>query len=266
MDLSVIVPAFNEEKTLRVLVERAIHALKKTRIDFEIIIVDDGSTDATNRHALLLAEPYQLKIVRHGSNRGKSAAIRSGIREAIGTYVIIQDADLEYDPEEIGMIYQTATNGGHHAVFGSRYLMPNIEKKKTVDRLTFYLGSQLVTLVANTLYRVALTDEATCYKMVRREVLLSLALEEERFNFCPEVVAKLGRLGIPIVEVPISYTPRTISEGKKIQYRDGLSALYVLSKYRIIPVSRWRRSAVPVIAESNKIFGLQGTSDPEILL
>ena len=224
--LSVIIPCFNERRTILAVLER----VQRVDIRKEVIVVDDGSSDGTRE---LLAHLNGLcagvKVLFHEQNRGKGAAIRTGLEQATGEIVIIQDADLEYDPEEYHTVVGPIAAGRAEVVYGSRNL-----RRNDYSSLAFYWGGRLLTLVANVLYGARLTDEATCYKAFLRPVVQSLKLEATGFEFCPEVTAKLLRSGHAIHEVPITYHPRSREEGKKITARDGFLALWTLLKYRFV--------------------------------
>lgn len=224
MKLSIIVPVFNEEATLPIIMSRLI-ALP---IDKEIIAVDDASQDGSPALLKQLADQDGVVVLTHTANRGKGAAIRTGLSRARGEYTVIQDADLEYDPGDIVRMLSTAEEHDAEAVFGSRILNP----EAGISYRRFYWGGRLLTVVANLLYAVHITDESTCYKMVRTDLMKSLNLTCRRFEFCPELVAKLGRRKIRIYEIPITYSPRKIREGKKIRWHDGLVALWTLFKHR----------------------------------
>lgn len=224
--LSVIVPVYNEEKTVLELLNR----LKQVPLKMEILVVDDGSSDGS--WAVLEKLPKdQFRVFRHESNRGKGAAIRTALNYATGNVVVIQDADLELNPQEFLLLLEPIKAGQTQVVFGSRELKSgNIKSLSSV----FYWGGKITTWTANLLYGIRITDEPTCYKMMHTELLKSLHLEAEHFEFCPEVTAKIAKRGLKIVEVPISYTPRSKHEGKKIRWKDGIQAIYTLCKYRVM--------------------------------
>ncbi len=224
MKLSVIIPAYNEEATVA-LILRKVHVVE---IEKEILFVDDGSADATYDLAeKLLAEIPELRLFRHERNRGKSAAIRTGLREATGEIVIIQDADLEYDPKDYFKVIAPIEAGEADVVYGSRILGGGGR-----SYLRYYLGGRFVSLLTTLLYWVPVSDEPTCYKAFRRELIQAIELKEEGFGFCAEATAKVLGRGFRFKEVPISYNPRRIEEGKKITWRDGVAAAWILLKYR----------------------------------
>jgi len=225
--LSVIIPAFNEERTIEELIKKVDAVLLANDIEKEIIVVDDGSIDNTLNILESLENKHKLVLVKHQKNQGKGAAIRTGILKATGEFVIIQDADLEYNPNDYDKLLVPFFENKAEVVYGSR-ILSNAKRGK----LAFYLGGRLVTLATNIIYGLKLTDEPTCYKVFKRDLLNSLNLECNGFEFCPEVTAKIARKGIGIYEVPISYNARNKSEGKKIKWQDGVIALWTLIKYK----------------------------------
>jgi dolichol-phosphate mannosyltransferase len=227
MKLSIVIPAYNEEKTILQIISK-IKEVDLKEIKKEIIVVDDASTDTT-WEKLREAKDNEVKIVLHQKNRGKGAAIRTGLEQTTGDITIIQDADLEYDPQDYPMLIKPIINKITQVVYGSRRL------KKTNEQyagLKYYIGGIGLTKITNLLYNANLTDEATCYKVFDTKLLKELNLECERFEFCPEVTAKVLRKGIKILEVPINYYPRSIDEGKKIRMKDGFEAVWTLLKWR----------------------------------
>lgn len=224
MKVSIIVPAYNEMDTIEAVLARLV-ALP---LDKEIIAVDDASTDGTREYLEKVAKEGKVKVLFHPENRGKGAAIRTALAQVTGEVVAIQDADLEYVPEEIPKLLEPIERQGADAVYGSRFL-GTIEGMSWMSRV----ANRALTFATNLLFRVGISDEATCYKVVRSDLLRSLNLRCKRFEFCPEVTAKLGKRGIGIVEVPITYRARTGKEGKKITWRDGVEAVLTLLRYRI---------------------------------
>jgi glycosyltransferase involved in cell wall biosynthesis len=226
--LSVIVPVFNEEATVREILRR----VRASPVEKEIVVVDDGSTDRTRE--ILAAEAKDgrddLRVILHEKNRGKGTALRTGFAAARGDIVIVQDADLEYDPAEYGVLLAPILDGRADAVFGSRFL-------GGPHRVLYFkhrIGNALLTLLSNLASNLNLTDMETCYKAVRRDVLQSLALREDRFGFEPEITHKLARAGARVYEVPISYSGRTYEEGKKIGWKDGVRALWCIWLYGVL--------------------------------
>lgn len=223
--LTVIMPVYNERKTLPGLLER----IRAVPIELNIVIVDDGSTDGTREFLQSEVEGSDpgVTVIYHSENRGKGAAIRSGIPSATGEYCIVQDGDLEYNPEDFVEIVRALTATGAPIVYGSRFLngWPPM-------RLPNKVVNKLLAWMVRILYNAPMTDEATCYKAFRTDVLRSLPLKCCRFDFCPEVTAKALRRGHSIVEVPIRYEARSMSDGKKIRWTDGVAAIWTLLKYR----------------------------------
>lgn len=226
MRLSVLIPAYNEAATLAEVVERVI----AVDVEKEIIIIDDGSSDGTWDVIQELAARWPEVIVplRHEINRGKGAAIRTAIPHLTGDVVVTQDADLEYDPCEYPRLLAPFESPEVQVVYGSRNLQRNPRSS-----WSFHWGGRLLSWLSNLLYGARITDEATGYKAFRTELFSSLDIQSTGFEFCPEVTAKVLLRDIPIHEVPISYQPRSHAEGKKIQWRDGLIAVWVLVRYRL---------------------------------
>ena len=230
MKLSVIIPVFNEAPTLATLLERI--AGVKLPLETEIIVVDDHSTDGTRDLIVALEDRYGLITCFHQNNRGKGAAIRTGLTKTTGHIILIQDGDLEYDPADYPKLIQPIIDGKTRVVYGSRIL-----GKGRMSYLSYYLGGRLLSVLANVIYGIHITDEPTCYKVFHANLLKGLDLEAKGFEFCPEVTAKVSRFGEKITEVPISYTPRSLEQGKKIGWVDGLIAIWTLLRF-----SRWRPS------------------------
>jgi len=227
--LSIIVPVFNEVDTVAELIDRVL-TVELDGIEREIIVVNDGSTDETGEVLSRIdrEHPDVVRVYHHEKNRGKGAAVRTGLEHASGDVVITQDADLEYDPQDYPRLLALFDNPQVQVVYGSRNL-----RKNPRSSWTFYWGGRMVSWVANLFYGSDLTDEATGYKLLRTELMRGLDLESEGFEFCPEVTGKLLRRGIEIYEVPITYRPRGLDEGKKIGWRDGLKAVLTLLRYRL---------------------------------
>jgi len=226
MKLSVVMPAYNEEKTIAEIIGR----VQAIPLEKEIIVVDDGSTDSTREILKKIASSEAgLKVIFHRQNLGKGAALRRGFAQVSGDVIVVQDADLEYDPADLPRLLEPIQKGQARIVYGSRIL-----GKNPFSYLRYWLGGLLLSKLTNILYGSKITDEPTCYKMFRREVLQEIDLKCKGFEFCPEFTAKVLRRGEKILEVPISYSPRRMEEGKKIRWKDGLVAAYVLIKYRIV--------------------------------
>ena len=228
MKLSVIVPVYNEAATVAELIERVL-AVDLGEFEREIIVVDDGSTDRSQDvlERFAIQRPDVVKVYHHEENRGKGAAIRTAMEHVTGDIVITQDADLEYDPQDYPRLLALFEDPEVQVVYGSRNLRENPRSS-----WSFYWGGRLLSWFANLLYGSQLTDEATGYKLFRTELLHSLDLQSDGFEFCPEVTSKLLRHDITIHEIPISYRPRGLEEGKKINWRDGLEAIWTLLKHR----------------------------------
>ncbi|MGH7731686.1 MAG: glycosyltransferase family 2 protein [Candidatus Eiseniibacteriota bacterium] len=222
--LSVLVPVYNERATLEALLLRVL----AVPVDKEVVVVDDGSRDGTREVLAELATRLPIRALVHERNRGKGAAIRTALAEARGEVVIIQDADLEYDPEDYPLLIAPIVRGETNVVYGSRYL----SHENPLPLTHFKVAVLLLNAMANLLYGTRLTDEATCYKVFRASLLKSLPLRCERFEFCPEVTARVAKRGERILEVPIRYHYRTRAQGKKIGWRDGFEAIWTLLRYR----------------------------------
>lgn len=251
MKLSVIVPVFNEEKTIETILDRLLDVSVVT----EIVVVDDGSSDRTAEIAERFAKqknaptlkapkeilyptsgveasshelpvPPRIKVIRHDKNRGKGAAIRTGLIHVSCEIVVIQDGDLEYDPKDFIRMLEVVSAGAN-VVYGSRILGNNQFSYKR-----YYLGGKFLSALSRFLYGITITDEPTCYKMARTDLLRKMNLQCTGFEFCPEMTAKAARLGETITEIPISYNPRSILEGKKIRWHDGVTAIWTLLRYR----------------------------------
>jgi glycosyltransferase involved in cell wall biosynthesis len=234
MLLSIVIPVYNEEETLAAIIER-VWAVDLTPwgVEKELVVVDDCSRDGTIAIAQDLARQGLIRLVRHPVNQGKGAALQSGFRNARGEIILIQDADLEYDPQEYPKLLRPILDGKADVVYGSRFMGGEPHR---VLYFWHYLGNRFLTLLSNMFTNLNLTDMETCYKVFRGEVLRSLRLEEKRFGFEPEITAKIARTECRIYEVGISYTGRTYAEGKKINWKDGVRALWCIIKY-----SLWRK-------------------------
>jgi len=221
--LSVVMPAYNERTTIEEIVRRVL----AVGMRIELIVVDDGSGDGTREILSRLAGELPIKLVLQPANAGKGAALRRGFQQVTGDLVIVQDADLEYSPEEYPDLVQLICEGRADVVYGSRFL-----GRHRVFLFTHYVGNRLLTLITNVLYNTMLTDMETCYKVMRTEVLHSMTLESDGFGIEPELTAKIFKRHYRVYEVPITYDGRNYDEGKKITWRDGFVALWVLLKYR----------------------------------
>jgi len=246
--VSVIVPVYNEVAHL----EELLSAVLASPVKKEVILVDDGSNDGTREKLQSLPPIDGVTIVFHDKNCGKGASVRTALTYARGEYVLIQDSDLEYDPTDYPALLRPLQNGQTNVVYGVRPDRPE-------RGLRFFLGAKLLTHLTNFLYGTGIHDEATCYKVFRRSVVTRMKLECRRFEFCPEVTAKLCRMGEKIAEVPISYNPRSAVEGKKIRHSDGWLAIWTLIRYRFVPRRRWLR---PTSEKQPTPFAVSFTRQP----
>ncbi len=233
MRLSILIPAYQEDATIAEILARvAAVDTESLGFDKQIVVCDDGSRDRT--HALAVAaaaaaKDARITVVQHEKNQGKGAAIRTALAAATGDYCLVQDADLEYDVADYPALLREVNNGAR-VVYGSRFMA---NPRPTGMRTANYVANRMLTVTANLLYGMAISDEATCFKLFETKLLRELALTCTGFEFCPEVTAKLGRKKIAIVEVPISYSARAIADGKKVRWTDGVEAMWVLVKHRL---------------------------------
>lgn len=231
MKISVIMPVYNEANTIKEIIRR----VKDSNVVDEIIVVDDFSTDDT-REILISGLLDGVKTYFHDKNQGKGAAIRTGLKNATGDIIIFQDADLEYNPKDYLELIRPIKEGMTDVVYGSRFLMrKDLLHCKRFFYLTHFIGNKFLNFMVRLIYGARLTDMETCYKVIKKEILDDIELTARGFEIEPEITAKLLRKGFKIYEVPVSYMPRDYQEGKKISWRDGLKALYVLVKYKIKP-------------------------------
>lgn len=234
LTLSVLIPAFNEGKTIEALLLKVSNAHIQSNVQLELIVINDCSTDNTEERVnhFMQAHPWQkITYIKHPINKGKGAALHTGIAAATGDYIIVQDADLEYDPNEFQFLLQPVLDGHADVVYGSRFMGGN------AHRVLFFwhsIGNKFLTFLSNAFTNLNLTDMETCYKLFRADILKSVKLNEKRFGFEPEVTAKVAAIkGLRIYEVGISYYGRTYQEGKKIGWKDGVRAIYCIVKYGI---------------------------------
>jgi dolichol-phosphate mannosyltransferase len=235
MRLSILIPAYQEEATIGEILRRvAAVDTESSGFEKQVVVCDDGSRDRTFEiaHQLAATDP-RIRVVKHDHNRGKGAAIRTALAAATGDYCLIQDADLEYEVTDYPALLAEVKRGAD-VVYGSRFLS---NPRPTGMHTANYVANRMLTVTANLLYGLSITDEATCFKLFRTDILRELGLTCTGFEFCPEVTAKLGRKKVAIVEVPIAYTARAIADGKKVRWTDGVEAMWVLVKHRL------RRSA-----------------------
>ena len=227
MKLSIIIPAYNEIGTI----DDILKLIKSVTlaVTLEIVIVDDGSTDGTREYLSKLDDP-EINVFFHERNCGKGTAIRTALEKVTGDIILIQDADLEYDPNDYVALIKPIIAGESEVVYGNRRGFGNMEK--SYER--YYWGGRLLSLLTNLLYSTRIHDEPVCYKVFTKNVLEHISLKCTRFEFCPEVTAKIAKAGYKIYEVPISYKPRKITQGKKINWKDGVHAIWTLLKYRFV--------------------------------
>jgi len=236
MKLTIIIPVFNEKKTISEIIKRVIK-VEIPDFEKEIVIVDDGSTDGTIEHIEKSIRGTNIKFLKHKKNQGKGAAIKTGVSKATGDYIIIQDADLEYNPKDIERLTIPIKDKISQVVYGTRlHRWPNLARdEKTLQFLVHYFGNRFLSLLTSILYGQWITDMETCYKLFPRKALTLVELNSKGFNFEPEITAKLMKMGYKILELPITTNPRSYEEGKKLNtIKDGTIALYTLLKYRFV--------------------------------
>ena len=231
--LSILIPVYNERRTIAEAVRRA--RTVELPVDREILIIDDGSTDGTGEIIKRLADST-VRVLHQPTNMGKGAALRRGFQESTGDYVVVYDADLEYDPRDWPALLRPALEGEARAVYGSRFTG---ERRNMM--FWHWVGNRFLSLVTNVLYNTTLSDMETCSKLIEGDLIRSLRFTSNRFDIEPEITAKLLRSGVRIYEVPIRYAGREIDEGKKISWKDGFPALWALVKYRFVPGMSFRR-------------------------
>jgi glycosyltransferase involved in cell wall biosynthesis len=234
--ISIIIPAYNEESTISIIVDKIINLALIDKIKKEIIIVNDSSTDNTDKiveNIIAKQKENEIVYIKHEKNLGKGAAIHSGIKNATGDYLMIQDADLEYDPAEINKLLKPIIDGHADVVYGSRFI------GGSAHRILFFwhtIGNKFLTFLSNFFTNLNLTDMETCYKLFKTSIIKKIKLKEKRFGFEPEITSKIAKIkGIRIYEVGISYYGRTYMEGKKINWKDGFKAIYCIIRYNLLP-------------------------------
>ena len=239
MKLSIIIPVFNEENTIVEILRKVNEVKLPLNLKKEVIVVDDGSKDNSKLKANYAKSELKmdyLRLITYKKNKGKGAAVRTGIKEATGDIILIQDADLEYNPEDYSKLLEPILDGKTKVVYGSRlkHYPLRITGSRRTPLITHYLGNKMLTFITNALYGNGVTDMETCYKVFRKEVIKNIHIKANRFDFEPEITAKILKKGFKIYEVPIKVKPRGYEEGKKISWRDGFIAIWTLLKYRFI--------------------------------
>ena len=231
--LSIVIPVYNEPN----LIEPLLHRVLAVPVEKDIIVVDDGSTDGTKRVLAHLQQVFPIRVIGHSTNRGKGAAVKTGFKAATGDIVLIQDADLEYDPNDYPRLIEPILQGNADVVMGSRFLLerPKFLSKDGAPFLSHYIGNKLIIWLTNLLYGFHATDYEGCYKVFRRQVVQETPVQADGFEFDNELICKLLRRRVRIVEVPIHYAPRLYREGKKIRWQHGVKMLWTIVKWRVLP-------------------------------
>jgi dolichol-phosphate mannosyltransferase len=228
MVLSILIPVFNEENTILKILEKIKEVdLDNLNIRKEVIIIDDGSTDQTKKILEKIKKQNDFVLLCHQKNKGKGAALKTGLKYVTGDFVLIQDADLEYDPKDYPALLKPLLNNESDIVYGSRNL-----KKNPSSSISFYLGGKFLTFFFNLLFKAKLTDINTCYKVFRKKIIKNIKLEEKGFAFCEEITCQAFKKDFKIKEVPVNYYPRTSNQGKKIKWKDGLYGAFIILKNR----------------------------------
>ncbi len=242
MKLSIIIPAYNEESTISRVLDRVknLSFPRKLPIDKEIILVNDGSTDETSKRIREFGNDDSLKVITLHRNFGKGSAIKTGLEHVVGDYIIIQDADLELDPKDIAKLVERIFIENSEIIYGSRFHA--LSERSSKVPWMILIANKILTGYTNVLFGCRLTDMATCYKLIKTDIINKINIKCTGFEFEPEITAKLLRLGYKIIEVPVGYSPRSYKEGKKIGWIDGLKYLYILTKIRLIKKSAFVRT------------------------
>jgi glycosyltransferase involved in cell wall biosynthesis len=230
MLLSIVIPCYNEKRTIVPLLDRVLAAHLPENVGREVIVVDDCSTDGTH-DTLKNFSDRRVSVLRHEKNLGKGAALRTGFAHATGDVVVVQDADLEYNPDEYGKLLKPILDGRADVVYGSRFMTTD---ERRILYYFHYVGNRFLTFASNVFTNMNLSDMETCYKMFKSDVLEKITIRENRFGFEPEITAKVARLKCRVYEVGISYSGRTYEDGKKIGLRDGIRALWCIVKYNVL--------------------------------
>tara|TARA_B100001057_G_scaffold198301_1_gene198910 strand:- start:1694 stop:2401 length:708 start_codon:yes stop_codon:yes gene_type:complete len=235
MKLSVIIPVYNECQTIEKLINKVI----QTNLDLQIIVIDDSSTDGTKDILLTKCNHLINELILHDKNLGKGAAIKNAQKKINGDCVIIQDADLEYDPNDYHNLIKPILDKSYKVVYGSRVLGKNRYQIKNFTSIIRIFANHILTIVSNIVNSQSLTDAHTCYKVFSGDLFKSIKLDEDGFNFCPEITTKISNLNIEIKELPINYQGRSYKEGKKIKFYDGIEAIYTIIKYKFLKKSNY---------------------------
>lgn len=237
MKLSIIVPVYNEERTVREIINKILKAKLQKGISREVILINDGSRDRSLQYMQAMAKKNSsLIVINNKGNSGKGFSISEGLKKAKGDYIIIQDADLEYNPQDYFKLLDPIIKGQASVVYGTRLLTYplRISGQKRTPLITHYIGNKFLTFLTNLLYGTNITDMETCYKVFKKSVLSGISIKSKRFEFEPEITAKISKMGIKIFEVPIDVKPRGYNEGKKINWIDGFTAIWTLIKFRFV--------------------------------
>jgi glycosyltransferase involved in cell wall biosynthesis len=247
-DLSVVVPAYNESKTIRLVIDRLAASLRD--LNYEIVIVDDNSGDKTAEVINeIMLQNDNVRLIRHSFNQGKTGALKTGFKECLGDIIIVQDADLEYDPADISRVIAPILNRTAQVVYGSRF---SGQGQKNTFLFRSYFANRVITLFSNFFTKFKFSDVETCYKAFRREIIQMMVIDSSRFGFEIEVTAKISKLNLQVSEAPITFSGRSYSEGKKIGFKDGLQALFYILKYNLFTSKERSFIDLPALLEAIK--------------